>query len=320
MRSTTTAVLFGLLSLALPALGQERIGSVRGTVKDPSGAAVPGARVEVTSDTSQKAATSNAQGEFAIDRLRPGRYTVSVQRPGFAPFSATDVEVSPGRATPLDVALALATVEETLVVSETQDALSLSSATGAGAIVIKGTDLDALPDDPDELAEALQALAGPSAGPNGGQIDVDGFSGGSIPPKSAIREIRVNASPFSAEYDRPGHGRIEILTKPGSESFRAEATFNFNNQALNTRDPFASNEPNYHRTVLGGSVSGPLPGRKASYALFADRRAIDDTAIVSGTTWTASSSRSSSSRRWSLPSGGRGWNRGSTSSSGPCTR
>ena len=58
-----------------------------------------------------------------------------------------------------------------------------------------------MPDDPDELEAALQALAGPSAGPNGGQIYIDGFTGGRLPPKEAIREIRINSNPFSAEYD-----------------------------------------------------------------------------------------------------------------------
>ena len=76
--------------------------------------------------------------------------------------------------------------------------------------MIKDKDLDALPDDPDEFEAALQALAGPSAGPNGGQIYIDGFTGGRLPPKDAIREIRINQNPFSAEYDRIGFGRIEI--------------------------------------------------------------------------------------------------------------
>src|SRR5256886_10241504 len=65
--------------------------------------------------------------------------------------------------------------------------------------VISGRDLDALPDDPDELAAALQALAGPSIGPNGGQIFIDGLSCGTMPPKESIREIRINQNPFSAE-------------------------------------------------------------------------------------------------------------------------
>src|SRR5436190_706655 len=83
----------------------------------------------------------------------------------------------------------------------------------ADAKVLKEKDLEALTDDPDELEAALQALAGPSSGPNGGQIYIDGFTGGRLPPKEAIREIRINQNPFSAEYDRLGFGRIEILTK-----------------------------------------------------------------------------------------------------------
>ena len=77
----------------------------------------------------------------------------------------------------------------------------------------KDKDLEALSDDPDELSNELSALAGPSAGPNGGQIYIDGFTGGQLPPKSAIREIRINQNPFSAEFDKIGYGRIEILTK-----------------------------------------------------------------------------------------------------------
>ena len=68
----------------------------------------------------------------------------------------------------------------------------------------------------------LQALAGPSAGPNGGQIYIDGFTGGQLPPKSSIREIRINQNPFSAEYDKLGYGRIEIFTKPGTDKYHGQ--------------------------------------------------------------------------------------------------
>ena len=87
-----------------------------------------------------------------------------------------------------------------------------------GALVLRARQIAALSDDPDELAMQLQALAGPAPGPNGGQMFIDGFTGGSLPPKSAIREVRVNSNPFSPEYDRPGFARVEIFTKPGSES------------------------------------------------------------------------------------------------------
>ena len=65
----------------------------------------------------------------------------------------------------------------------------------------------------------------PSAGPNGGEIYIDGFSGGQIPPKSSIREIIVNQNPFSAEFDRLGYGRIEILTKAGTGEMHSAHLF-----------------------------------------------------------------------------------------------
>jgi hypothetical protein len=86
--------------------------------------------------------------------------------------------------------------------------------------VLRGDDLQALADDPDDLAADLQALAGSSTGPNSGQLFVDGFTSGQLPPKESVREIRINSNPFSAEYDTLGYGRIEVFTKPGTEKFR----------------------------------------------------------------------------------------------------
>ena len=107
-------------------------------------------------------------------------------------------------------------------------------------MVLTGNDLDALSDDPDELADDLQALAGPSAGPNGGQIYIDGFTGGQLPPKSSIREIRINQNPFSAEYDKLGYGRIEIFTKPGTDQYHGQISVVGNSSYFNSTSPFAT--------------------------------------------------------------------------------
>ena len=99
-------------------------------------------------------------------------------------------------------------------------------------VVLRGDDLDALSDDPDDLLSDLQALAGPSAGPNGGSIFIDGFSGGELPPKESIREIRINQNPFSPEYDKLGYGRIEIFTKPGTDKYHGTVNYNFAERLL----------------------------------------------------------------------------------------
>src|SRR5690606_41346456 len=121
-------------------------------------------------------------------------------------------------------------------VEVSDDQISTDPNSNLSATVLSEKELDALPDDPDQLEQALQALAGPAAGPNGGQIYIDGFTGGQMPPKESIREIRINQNPFSAEYDRLGFGRIEIVTRPGTDSWRGSFFGNFNDCRPNCRN------------------------------------------------------------------------------------
>ena len=103
-----------------------------------------------------------------------------------------------------NVILQLPVEQQQVEVSDDATGVSTTADANANAVVIKGKDLDALSDDPDELQNELQALAGPAAGPNGGQIYIDGFTGGQLPPKSSIREIRINQNPFSARVRQAG--------------------------------------------------------------------------------------------------------------------
>ena len=84
------------------------------------------------------------------------------------------------------------------------------------------------------------------------------FTGGRLPPKSAILQIRINQNPYSAEFDTLGAGRIEIITKPGSQTAHGRFLFDVNGSALNARNPFLSQKPPHHSGFLGGTVSGPL--------------------------------------------------------------
>jgi hypothetical protein len=121
------------------------------------------------------------------------------------------VQVAAGQIQQLNVTLTIEAEQQQVTVTDQAGAVDVSPTNNAAAIVINGAALDALPDDPDELQTDLTALAGPSAGPNGGQFYIDGFTAGQLPPKSAIREIRINQNPFSAQYDKVGYGRIEIF-------------------------------------------------------------------------------------------------------------
>ena len=146
-----------------------------------------------------------------------------------------------------------------MTVSDNTSQIGVDASQSVGQIVLRGSDLDAFSDDAEDLANELQMLAGPSPGPDGGQIFIEGFSGGILPPKASIREISVNHNPFSAEYDRVGFGRIEVLTKPGSNRFRGQVSFDFGNRALTARNPFLT------------SLLCPTIARRFSQAILAAR-------------------------------------------------
>src|SRR5262249_8911326 len=193
-----------------------------------------------------------------------------------------DVKIAAGQTQELDIALQIAVEEQHVDVQEEAPTVGLSSESSAGTLVLKGKDLDALSDDPDELSSELEALAGPSAGPNGGQIYVDGFTGGQLPPKSAIREIRINQNPFSAEYDKLGYGRIEVFTKPGSDQFHGQFMVHGNSSAFNSLSPVidpTTETPGYYSEIFNGNLTGPL-GKKASFFFTAQQRNINDVSVV----------------------------------------
>ena len=276
------AILICALATLL-AQGQTRTGSLHGSVTDPSGAAVVGADVQLTGpDGATLTTKSGKDGTYIFRNLVPGKYTLKSQSKGFALYEVDDLEVAAGQSAKADVALSILVEQQNLNVTEQgagAGALDISNDSNATQIVLKGKDLDALPDDPDDLAADLQALAGPSVGPNGGQIYIDGFTGGQIPPKSSIREIRINQSPFSAEYDKLGYGRIEIFTKPGTDKWHGQVSVTGNTKAFNAKNPFAEEEPDYNSELYSGSVGGPL-NKKTSFFFSFDRRNIQDVAVV----------------------------------------
>jgi len=258
-------------------------GTLRGTLTDDSGAVIPGAAVRLSGNGVQRTVTTRTDGSYTFPGLAPGNYTVRVAFTGFAPFEGA-ATITGGKTLEFPIKLTVsAEKQEVTVQAEPGPTVSTEPDNNAGALVLKGEDLEALPDDPDDLAADLQALAGPSAGPNGGQIFIDGFSGGQLPPKETIREIRINQNPFSAEYDRLGFGRIEILTKPGTDKFRGTAFFNDSDGALNSRNPLVANKPDFISRMYGGNFSGPI-NKKASFFVDFEKRDIDDNAVISATT------------------------------------
>ncbi|MGO9227701.1 MAG: carboxypeptidase regulatory-like domain-containing protein [Bryobacteraceae bacterium] len=281
----TRAIFFFLLVALLGATGlpaQTGTGGVRGVLMDDSSAVIPATTVTVAGAGVTRTAQTQGDGTFSVSGLAPGQYTVSVKYPGFAPFSKA---VSVGAGAPVQMSIKLAVSaekQEVTVQAEAGPTVSVEADNNATAIVLKGDDLEALPDDPDDLSDALQALAGPGAGPNGGQIYIDGFSGGQLPPKDTIREIRVNQNPFSAEFDRLGFGRIEILTKPGTDKLHGELQLHDSNAEFDSRNPLAANKPDYSNRMIVANLGGSL-NKKTSFFMDFNRRDITDNSITHAT-------------------------------------
>lgn len=281
-----------IIFFPLTVFSQSGNGEIRGQIVDPSGGAVAKASIVMATPAGNSMiATSSQQGLFELKDLAPGKYSLQVIAPGFAVYKQ-DVEVSAGEIQRLKINLAIEAQQQKVVVSENAPTVDVSPEKNAGSIIISGKELEALPDDPDELQSDLSALAGPSAGPNGGQFYIDGFTAGQLPPKSAIREIRINQNPFSAQYDKVGYGRVEVFTKPGSDKWHGQASVNANDSAFNSKNPFFREEsssspyPGYYTTQYDGYLGGPL-GKKASIFLNADVRDIHDLSIVNAQTLNA---------------------------------
>jgi hypothetical protein len=257
--------------------------TLRGHIADPTGALIPGAKVTITTSagTAVTTVTADASGAYQVNGLTPGGYIVRAVYDGFAPFQSTTITLAAGQVKRVDISMAIQVEQQNVVVTDESPTVNVEAGGNSNAIVLKGKDLDALSDDPDELSNELTALAGPSAGPNGGQIYIDGFTGGQLPPKSAIREIRINQNPFSAEFDKLGYGRIEILTKPGTDKLHGQFFAQGNDDAFNTGNPFVTHLPTYHTIQFNGTLNGSL-SKSASFFISAEQRNIQNVSLYYG--------------------------------------
>lgn len=276
------AVLIALISTAW---AQQNTGSIKGSVTDQLGSLVTNARVVLKDDRgSTTSITSSAVGVYEFKNLRPGNYEVRVVSPGFVAYEEKAITVAAHKTTTVDVQLAVEVEQQEVTVDGRT--VSTDSDNNANAIVLRGRELDALPNDPAALQAALQALAGPTEGGaegGGAQVKVDGFSGGQIPPKEAIREVRINNNPYSAENEFPGWGGIEIFTQPGSDKWHGGASFDFNDESLNSRNPFTTRRAPFQQRSFGFNLSGPIIAKKASFSTYFNRWKSDSNSIVNAT-------------------------------------
>ena len=268
--------------IAASVVAQQTTGALRGTVTDQLDSLVVGATVTVRNANGVvTSATSNSSGVYEFKRLAPGVYTLKVIAPGFVVFEEKEVEIEARETTTLNAQLSVAFEEQQVTVDDRN--LSTDSDNNAGAVVLRGRDLEALPNDPQALMAALQSLAGPADPQSGADIRVDGFSNGQIPPKEAIREVRINNNPFSAEFEFPGWGGIEIFTQPGADKWHGSFSFDFNDESLNSRNPYTTRRAPYQQRAFNINLSGPIVPKRASFSAYFGRYVSDANSIVNAT-------------------------------------
>lgn len=266
------SILLPCLNLRVEAIGQSQInaGEIQGYVKDQNGDFIIGAKISLTGGQSLTLTVGSAErGYFHFGELVPGSYRIKISAEGFSEYEETITVRSGSPPTQITVVL-YPTVKEVFNVHNNIGGVALDPQRAAGAKTLTEQELKELPSDPDQLNERLQQLATSSgSAPGQATITVDGFiSNGGLPPKSAIREVRINPDLFSAEYDQAPYrgGRIEISTKPGIGSFHGSVFFNFNNSALNARNAFAPERVPATTRRYGLQLGGPFVRKKGGFS------------------------------------------------------
>mgnify|MGYP006278728425 CR=1 FL=1 len=205
--------------------------SLRVTVLDQTDAALVIAQVTlVDSRGVEQVRPVDDRGLAVFEGLNPGTYQVRATADSFRPI-VTSVNVRRGE-NRTTLRLAVATIEQSVVV---QDQSAADRRDNGFTQTLTQDQIDALPDDPDEMADELMRMAGPGA-----QIFVNGFRGARLPPKDQIQQIRFHTNSFSAEYHDAGMIRVEVITKPGMGGWRGMSNVGFRDESLNATPAFAT--------------------------------------------------------------------------------
>jgi hypothetical protein len=277
--------IFSVWLLAAAAAFAQQTTSLRGTLTDSSGAVIPAATISLSGNGALKTAETQADGTYLFSGLAAGDYKISVNYPGFVTYEHA-VTLHPGIPEQAPIQLIPGGGRQEVNVTSQSEAatVSVDPAENKSAVVLKDNDLDALPDDPADLADMLSALAGPSAG-NGEAppLMVDGFSGGTLPPKNTIKEIRLNQNPFTAESQYLGFGRIEIITKPGTDKLHGTFQLTDSDAFFNSRNPYAANKADYVNRAFNESLGSSI-AKKISWSLSATQNKVDTDAIIHAVT------------------------------------
>jgi hypothetical protein len=297
-----------LLLVSVPAIHAQgtNLGTIRGTVTDPSGAVIPGVKVEIVDlDTNlSHQYTTNTEGNYEAPALRSGRYKVLINAPGFSRAEINGVTVAGSDAVRADAHLQPASTTETVVITSEAPLIQTESQTISSTL--DNRTILSIPRDNRDIYSYLylnpnitQSAADGAfkfigAQSYGASFSLDGqrSNGGvfgeptsSQPSLEAIGELTVLSNDFTAEY--AGIANVRVETKRGEINYHGSGFYNNKNSALaawNLRDKIAQTAfvptpevsryptPYFNLNELGGSLGGPVPLAKKTFFLFAYER------------------------------------------------
>ena len=254
-------LLFGLVTLLLasPLHAQQanQQTQLRLVIVDQLEAGIPAASITIKREGAEPVTFSSDDRGLAIaPPLAPGAVIVAVEFPGFEPFES---KLTLRRGVMNEtVTLRIEGFKEEVQVTDA-DAPEASRATST--TTLSQEEIEALPDDPDELEEALLALAGPG----GATFMMNGFTGGRLPNRDQIRSIRFRQNNYAADNHDAGRAQIEIITRPNT-NWGGNVNSTFGGDSLNARHPQqAVEQPNQERQVQL-SARGPIVRGKTSFS------------------------------------------------------
>lgn len=276
-------VLFAAGSLRAQSTG----GRVRGTVSDPSGAAVAAASLTLTNEAtkSQRETQSGATGEYIFLEVPVGIYVIELQQAGFKKYVRKDVTVELNQVVTIDIALQLGGATEVIEVTGAPPLVDTST-TQLGAVVNERS-VSKLPLAQRDTYQLLQLQPGVQSqlgvdgiygsdragvvSVNGGRgrdnnYTVNGGEGNDMfaglpaiqPSPDSIQEFRVLTNTFDAEYGRNSGAVVNVVTKSGTNDWHGNAYEFFRNKNLNATGFFDSEKLDYLQNQFGATLGGPI--------------------------------------------------------------
>ena len=283
---------FLLISFSLSALfSQETTAGIQGTVKDPSGATVANAAIEVSSPSliGTRKITTGSTGTYRFSALEPGRYTMTVVATGFRSYRQDGIDLDVGRLPIIDVRLEVGSVSETVEVSDVSPLVDVTRSNAAQVVdreilnnIPKGRSFQSvIPFAAGARAEPLQG--GTGSRDNGFQIDgasdsenvylVDGVNitniqNGGVGKNFQVdftEEVQIKSGGFEAEYGGALGGVINVVPKRGSNAWHGSLLTYVRTNSLNANDPCSSGyTSSAYSTVCGLRLNPALPGLNTS--------------------------------------------------------